>query len=145
MDLLVLSDDQWARISARVAHLKALKQPLRPLDQELVNERELSAKVSENAARVKAKLGAFTAKKTYDDPRRDALQDRDIFEGIQRSLRTGHKVCLTARSPGPVIGGGMRFITTKTSHWLEKEELQRIKEGRPIGIIRRQVPVHLTD
>jgi hypothetical protein len=134
-----------AKTASRVAGIKALRQPLRPLDQELANDRELGAKVSENAARVKAKLGAFAAKKTYAEPRRDLLQDRDIFEEIQRSLRTGHKVRLTSRSPGPVIGGGKTFITTKTSHRLEKEEHHRLKEGRSIGIIRRKVPVHLTD
>lgn len=132
-----------SRLKAKVAKLKAKKAPLRPLDQAVANDRELSAQVAENADRVKAKLGALRAENAYADPRRDPLVDRDVFEEIQSSLRHGHHVRLTSRTPGAVIVGGDAFKTTKTSHWIEKAERARIKAGKPIEVIRRAVPVHL--
>ncbi|MDP2259940.1 MAG: hypothetical protein Q8J89_09515 [Caulobacter sp.] len=73
------------------------------------------------------------------------IADRDIFEEIQLSLRKGHAVRLTSKSPGVVIGEIDTLRTTQTSHRIQKEEQARIKAGHPIGIIRRRLPVLLAD
>jgi hypothetical protein len=133
------------RLKAKVAALKAARAPLRPLDQAVANDRELSAKVSENASRLRDKMAARAAKNAYEPPRNDPLADRDIFEEIQRSLRRGHVVRLTSRSPSPVISGIDPLKLSNSADRIRREEKARIKAGEPPGIIRRRLPVHILD
>jgi hypothetical protein len=133
-----------ANLQAKAAAKKAAKAPLRPLDQSLANEREQSTKVMENAVRVQARLRAALAENAYAPPRRDDLADRDIFEEIQRSLRGGHQVRLTGKAPTPV-NKGVRGIAKNTSDRINQEEVERLRGGLPIGIVRRRIPVHLDD
>ncbi|HEY3798371.1 MAG TPA: hypothetical protein VGL58_08455 [Caulobacteraceae bacterium] len=94
-------------MTKRMAVLKALRarRPLtaKALVDEWTLDAESAAEVEQNGERVRAKLRAAASGKTFVAPRRDLVQDRDIFKQIQACMRAGASVRLVARKGAGVL------------------------------------------
>ena len=76
---------------------------LSDVDMELAKERERALEVDQNAARMKERLRAAASGKVHRAARNDELQDRDIFQEIQASLRAGASIRFTFKTGRGVI------------------------------------------
>jgi hypothetical protein len=122
-------DKRQQFIAAQISAIKTRKHPIRTLDREIGNERELSLRVRANSYRITERLKALRAKKTYQPPRRDDLADRDIFQEIQDSLQHGMTVRLSARSAPSVVRRTYPLHQTELNR-IRSEDRRNIKAGK---------------
>lgn len=111
-----------ARVAARSAARAKKALILKDIDGEVTREREASKRTAQNAGRMKEKLQARSSGKTQSARRQDPLQDRDIFQEIQWSLKRQAVVRLTAKTGGAVI---VRRVPIYAPDWKAIEKADR--------------------